>query len=282
MKLSYAIHAPWPYWSPSAGSRALYILADRLQRLGAPVAIAPIHHERPPREPPFRVELVTSWTAGQQAEAVHVYPDIVEGNPARARRVVRWYLGPEQYPPGPDDLEFAWVPEFSTRPAPRLMVDVIEPDLFFAKSRPGTGTALWIGKGLRSSTPRVERLEVKWSRWRLRRLLPPTREITSAWPHDRAELADLLRDVDLLISYDCISSLNLEAVLCGTPVLLAGPAGRRLRDTIIGHLGMVCRRRDLDRARSEIPAAIERYQAVGQEIFPDIERFVAVCEDRFV
>lgn len=281
---AYVIHAPWPYSHRSAGVRALYILAGQLQQAGRRVAISPLPSPWQPEEPPIELSLTSTWPETVVRDAVHVYPDIVKGNPAGADRVVRWQLGRKRFPAEPGDVEFAWAPEVCPRPAHRLVVDVIEPELFFEKSSPGSGTLWWFGKE-RGAIPTlgIRRFTRGW-RWRLMMNVGRFRgtRITQTWPATRRELAIALRAADVLVSLDSFSALNGEATLCGTPVLLVGDAARQPPpDTIFGERGVVRSPKHLDRARAEIPEAIAHYEALRSEISGDVENFMKICEQHF-
>ena len=186
----FVIHAPWPYSARSAGQRALYVLAGKLQERGEDVAIWPLPQCYPEDPCPVDVPLISSVLP----DAIHVVPDICAPDLTAFARTVRWLLGPRRYAPNPGDLEVAW----STPGVPRLMVDVIEPEYFYPKTELGEGIVWWRGKGLGS--------------------MVSGREITYDWPTSRKELGEVLRAAELFVSFDPMTALTLEAQICGTRV----------------------------------------------------------------
>ena len=234
----------------SAGVRALYILAEAIERRGIEA----------------RTELLGRPLPGDAGDAVHVYPETVSGNPARAERVVRWALNVPglltgvPMGEGPHDLIMAWDPH-CWPDAPRLRVPTIEPDCFYPKTAPGLGTVLWVHKGSREVPD----------------TLPgPVREITWQWPTTRGEVGDVLRAADLLYSCDPFSGLNDEAVVCGTPVLFSPMAGGSMPVTVDRH-GMALSWDGLDQARAEARDGAERYDRLCEALSGDVDRFIELC-----
>lgn len=242
---------PIVVWAPtyancSAGIRACYRLVDDINALGCK---ASVHQADGPEPDP--------------SDSIFVYPDIYAGDPGRGAGVVRWLLGPEKYPPGPDDLVFAW-PGADDGSRPRLCVPVIETDLFRPKTQPGSGAVGWQGKGsLRTST---------WLPQWIRHYDPPTRE----------GLAQLLAGAALLVSMDARSLINTEATMCGT--------GVRLYDPLPDHRGLfptqglAFRDDEVAAACDEAAsgAAFEYYvEHTLAEIRPDVIVFLEMVEARF-
>lgn len=246
--MKFAVHAP-PGPGRSAGVRALHRLADELLERGHGV-------ERVPLE------------GGGDPAAVHVYPEIVTGNPAGASRVVRWALNTpgrltgREMGEGPDDLVVTWHPLY--RPGvPVLRVPLIERQLFYPKTRPGAGVLSWVYKG--------QPLEPDE--------MPGAREVTFEWPATRAELADELRAAEVLYSCDPFSSLNDEAVVCGTPVLFSRAATATL--TGLGFeraRGMAYHVGELPLATTEaLLEGAARHDAAVAGAAGDVDRFVEMC-----
>lgn len=263
----YIVHAPYPYSARSGGVRALYGLARGLLERGQTVAIASLGPTPWPTDPIDPIPMAYEWGATARADAIHVYPEIVQGNPAHAERVVRWMLGPKRYDSG--DLEFVWSPEL-VRGAPRLAVDIIEADLFYPKTSPGHGVLWWGGKG---------------SHLVVRDAIPEgAREITHEWPENRSALADALRGAELLISFDSFSAINTESTICGTPVFLH-PASEALPQPpmeLYGRLGFTRRHRETINAQREcLSAAAVHHDLVRHEIARDIDRFIEITTARF-
>jgi O-antigen biosynthesis protein len=229
--------------SGSAGVRALYKLVDELVARGVQAEAGPVGMG--PRD----------W--------INVYPEIVAGNPSGAQMVVRWVLAPPRGPVewGPDDLVMRWVgPTWPD--GDRLLVDLIEPGLFYPKATPGVGTLVWVGKGNSGGT--------EWTGG----------VITLDHPADRLQLADWLRAADLVYSYDGFSMLNVEAAICGTPVLF-DPSVTRYGETIFGELGWAYSPEELPEARREVRWAADHYQSVRETIAGDVDHLLELCGERW-
>ena len=154
------------------------------------------------------------------ADPIVLYPEVVSGNPLGARHVARWVLnvpghigGDTTF--GSDELVFAWSEDFY--PTDRLLsFDVIDHGLFNNENPPPKDIdCFYVGKGpLRGVNP-----------------LPRTdgmTEITRVWPAKRHDLAALLRRTRLLYTYDDLTMLTFEALLCGCRVILL-PENKELR-----------------------------------------------------
>lgn len=256
---AFVIHAPWPYSNRAASVRALYVLGDSLRERGARVAVAPLPCEPVADPDPHGLPLASTWREEERSEAVHVYPEIVPGNPAGARKVIRWYLGPPRFPGCGSELEFAWSPHLKPD-AERLLVNVIELDVFVPQRTTKAGVLVWFGK---SGGERVE-------------LPSGFRAVREEWLRDRAVLAGELRRAELLVSYDAFASIVLEATLCGTPVLLGGDSGRTLgAGTVFGTLGVARNSSELSRALSELPEARAQYLQLCEAMAGDVDRLLA-------
>ena len=187
-------------------------------------------------------------------DAIHIYPEIVAGNPAGGDRVVRWLLGPQRYAHAENDLVVVWDRMIDDR-YPRLQVPIIESEVFCPRLAPRSGVARWVGKGIAGPVP------------------PGTIEITRSWPSHRAELAELLASVDYVISNDPFSSVCLEATMCATPVLIdfhgwsAGVCGtwdrERVGATLTGGKGLAWSPDELDTARLQAGTVHHDYVEVA-------------------
>ncbi len=194
---AYIIYSP-PY-APSGGVRALHRLCNDLRAQGLPAAIHPMLG--PYRDNPFDAPSIEGQSAEVFRDAWHVYPEIVAGNPSGAARVIRWLLGPERYPSASTDLVYTW--DYAITPdLPRLQVPIVDLNIFYPGAGQRSGIARWTGKGLPGPVP------------------AGTLEITQSWPQNRFKLGEVFRSLDYLISNDPFSAMNLEATMCGTPVLV--------------------------------------------------------------
>lgn len=165
----------------SGGVRALHALRDELVVRGIP---AQMSYEQPP----------------DPARDYVVYPEVTPGNPHGAAKWCTWLLNrPAQMPGGE---RFAWHPMLSDDPL--LCVNIIERDLWRPQGWRGSGVGVWVGKGALDPAKVPDGAAI----------------ITRASHPDRAGLADFVRGLDLLISFDPFSAMNLEAACAGVPVVV--------------------------------------------------------------
>jgi len=188
---------PYVIWSPdyrriSGGIKVLYLLGKLLRQRGLQAEMKMTHGSF----------VENPWSVPECLEvpenAIHVYPEIVEGNPSGSDRVVWWLLNHADKP----GCKFVWNPKISNSPV--LNVPYIEPDIFYPSHGQRSGVLVWVGKGVMGLVPDGARV------------------ITSHWPSSRKELADVLRSAEYLISFDPYSAMVHEATLCGCPVVVVG------------------------------------------------------------
>lgn len=245
----YIIYSP-PY-APSGGVRALHRLCDDLRAHGLPAAIHPMFG--PYRENPYDAPSIEGQSAAVFRDAWHLYPEIVAGNPSGGERVIRWMLGPQRHDPAPTDRVYTW-DHAITADLPRLQVPIVDLNVFHPGRGRRMGVARWVGKGLAGPVP------------------AGTIEITQSWPQSRSTLGEVFRSVDHLISNDPFSALNLEATMCGTPVLIDfqgwGPAAqvaagtwdqKRAADSLFGDDGFAWSPEELDEARERARSVFSHY-----------------------
>jgi hypothetical protein len=193
----------------SAGTRACHRLVHEINGRGLRAyslgAVNPEWDET-------RLTREGAWLMCAVAGAVAVYPEVVTGNPLRARNVARWVLNTPGYLGGdaaydPSELVFTWSRRFYDTDRV-LTVSVIEPELFNTDGSPTkTLDCYYVGKGDLRGAARVA-------------LTDGMTEITSSWPPTRREVADLLRRTRTLYTYDDCTSLIGEALQCGCRVVL--------------------------------------------------------------
>jgi hypothetical protein len=150
-----------------------------------------------------------------------VYPEIVSGNPLRARRVARflmnrpWFLSGKGIDYGDSDYIVAYSGLIDTGlPHLFLLVDDREKYRPFRGVARKRGVSVYFGKVnpeiLKRGIPLLKELS------RHHRLVPITRQVP-----DRKELLfRTIAESRLLVSFDPLSNLNHEATLLDTPVLL--------------------------------------------------------------
>jgi hypothetical protein len=226
------------YYHMHGGNRALHVLRDELL-----------------------VRDVEAWMAYERhdPDAVAVYPEITGDNPGNHDKVTRWLLNtPTQ--PLPSDPAWAW--EKNMGEDKLLTVNIIEFDLFRPSSNSRSGTAYWVGKGVKDES-----------------VIPTgSIEITRGNYTTRKEIAELLSSINYLISFDPFTAMNLEAVLCGTPVLVQGHHPVMSRQQIIDHgwtpFGVAWDMEELDEARAQVHLAWDHYRSMIPVFNRRVDEFV--------
>lgn len=146
------------------------------------------------------------------AKPIIIYPEVIVGNPFKAKRVVRWTLNSPGRIGGDiefdkNELVYTWSQKFFNTHRV-LSWDLVDRKLFNTDDLPiKSGSCFFIGKGrLRGAVP-IE-------------LTDGLTEITGEWPPTRGDLARLLRQSEVLYTYDDMTMLSVEALLCGCRVIL--------------------------------------------------------------
>lgn len=248
----YVIWAP-DYRTNSGGIRVLYKLGHMLRERGMQAEMMMTHapYVGNPWDVPECVELPD--------DAIHVYPEIVRGNPSGSSRVVWWLLNHSDVP----GLKFVWHPEIG--PWPMLNVPAFETDVFFPGVGERSGVVVWGGKNSVGFVPEGATV------------------ITHTWPASPMALADLLRQSEYLLSYDVYSGLVQEATLCGCPVVAVADTRWSLDKANSGPFkvwGVVDDVSKLDDARAKVALANERYLdsvlVMGEQLDNFVERTQAL------
>ena len=246
----YVIWAP-DYRNVSGGIRVLYLLGHLLRERGYRAEMMMTHGSFVGN--PWGVPECVSVPA----DAIHVYPEIVQGNPSGSNRVVWWLLNHAEK----DGLKFVWHPNIGSGSV--LNVPYLEADVF----RPGdgvrSGVLVWQGKGSHCFVPEGARL------------------ITHRWPATRAELAEVLRSAEYLISFDAYTALVHEATLCGCPVVVKDDGNWNLAKAASGPMriyGAVDDESKLDEARAEVGLAYQAYLDYMPEMRLQLDVFIQATQ----
>jgi hypothetical protein len=261
---TFVVVAPG-YTTRHGGIVALHRLCDRLNAIGYDAFVHPIgfSHE-------IRPDWLTPLLRGRSArDMVAIYPETVSGNELGADRVVRWLLNRpgrihgNAMDEGPDDLLVSFSEQVSDQ-HPVLSVPLIDPQVFFPKDRPGTGSLLWIGKG---------ELPAGFNR-------SGTQLITNDWPRDRAHFGQVLRSADVLYTCDWLTSVIDESLMCGTPVVLIGEQEWSRREITL-RPGMAWDGDDLDVARGDVVEYFGRCIDAAGWVDASVEEFVRLVNEHF-
>ena len=246
----YVIWAP-DYRNVSGGIRVLYLLGHLLRERGYQAQMKMTHG----------LFVGNPWgvpeCVSMPLDAVHVYPEIVEGNPSGSDRVVWWLLNRSEK----EGVKFVWHPDIRCDPV--LNVPYIEKDLFFPGEGERSGVLAWVGKGRAGVVPDGARV------------------ITHDWPATRRELADVLRSAEYLISFDAYTALVHEATICGCPVVVLDKGNWNLDVSGSGPmriLGAVDDVTKLDAARAEVGQAHQEYLNYFAAMEEQLSLFISVTQ----
>jgi len=214
---AFLIVAP-SYTHKSAGVRALYRLCYHLNAAGYSAAMTPIGR---------RIKTLPDWPVsvcrGPVEDSIVVYPEVVSGNPLKAKKVVRWTLNaPKTFYSG-EEMVFAMSPaQLPTingcvskplGPNRVLSLGLIDPaHIYPDPSVEKTLDCVFTHKGaaIRARWP----LPNEASLQRIEDITPTM-----------ASLGDVLRRTRTLYSYDHKSTILKEAVICGCRVLVVHEGG---------------------------------------------------------
>jgi hypothetical protein len=194
----YVIVAP-PYEHNSAGIRVLYELQKWLVRAGYDAVVC---------------TWFQGYPVGGFSDDIVIYPEVAPGNLLQARKVVRYImntpgkLGHGEKTYAANELLVAYNQDLAPF-ADGLVLQVPSTEAFFHSCGVTRyRDAVYVGKGRD-----------------LGRHPSNCVEITKYFPKTRPALADLLRTVNTLYSYDDFTMLAYEAQLCGCKVVLINPLG---------------------------------------------------------
>ena len=200
----------------SGGVRACHRLVHQLNEHGYPA------YSTGSTNPEWNEKQLDPFLFHHLNGPIVIYPEVVSGNPMQAKAVVRWVLNTPGYLGGdseydPAELVYTWSEKFIA--APRLTVDITEHELFNTE---GVGErdvdCFFVGKGpIRGAHPNGKTAGMT--------------EITPAWPPTRAEMAALLKRTRTLYTYDDLTGLSTEALLCGCKVVVL-PEGTEMVDSV--------------------------------------------------
>lgn len=148
---------------------------------------------------------------------------------------------------------------------PLLTVDIIEP--FWEPYRgPRSGVGYWVGKGVLAAGD----------------VPAGAVEVTRSNFTTRPELHGFLKSLDYFISFDAFSAINIEAAICGTPVLVLG-SGVWTKNHFEDHgwvkHGVAWGWGELQQARDEVGLAWNDYQKKRATFPATIDRFVAMTQE---
>ena len=194
--MKFCISAPERNNSVSAGVNALYELCDDLTTLGYNSTI-----------------LLWSESHTLQDDDIVIYPEVITGNPLGAKNIVRYVLNREGVLTGkgmdasPNDFIFSWAKIYHPNSHASLLKYSIPEtfnDIETKYTLDRNIDCTYIGKG---------------SMYTQCSIVKNTIDINKNNPISKLALADLLRNTRFLYTYDTLTSVINEAILCGAMIV---------------------------------------------------------------
>ena len=216
-------------------------------------------------------------TPEDAAEAIVVYPEIVEGNPLGAERVVRWLLnkpgalfGPATVAFGLNELTFYFDDPFlpdgwTADPMRKLRVIEWKWDVY-KRTNYGRreGTCYMVRKG---------------------ETLPLTYHPEGAIQVDglsHRELAEIFNQCEQFISYDNYTAYSVYAALCGCDSIVVPREDVNAEEWHEAFpFGVAYGFDDLDRARRTMPNVVSMIADMEADNLKMVNNFVSICEEKF-
>ena len=205
----YFIFTP-SYTHVSSGVRALHLLCHALNEVGQKAYVFPsdiLFARNPFLNTPLVYDVFNDWERFQESglDAVVVYPDIVRGNPLRAKHVVRWLLAPAGAYGGDksfsaDEKVYGYTQDIAE---PTLCLPTFDTEIFYP---PAAGT---LRKGAVFYAHKYDKIHGN-------KLLPLTTGATRL-EGSQQEIAEGLRQASICYVYER-TEVSVLARLCGCDV----------------------------------------------------------------
>ncbi len=301
MSLTFIIYAT-SFDENSGGSIALHRLCDMLNRLGhrariwawtRPIESPPLtwrdrlpFYRRKPRswEPPRFQTLdrldTPLATAADLDDAIVIYPEVIDGNPLQAGRVVRWLLhrpgfhtGRHQF--GADELFFYFQAAFND-PALNPHTDRLLQTFFIRDDlyRPPDPA----GEAQRSGTCYILR------KGKDRALVHDANGSILIDGLSHAAAAEVFRRTRTCISYDLYTMYSVYAAMCGCDSIVVPESGLDVNawyPTEEERYGMAYGWDQVDWARSTRHLLLPRLKRLEEQSNETVRHFVQTCERHF-
>lgn len=286
----------------SGGSIALHRLCDALNQLGRRARIWPSQRPVQPLPKtwkdrvPFYRRKPRSWefprfqtlarldtpvaTAVDLDDAIVIYPEVIDGNPLQARRVVRWLLhrpgfhtGHHEF--GPDDLFFFFQAAFNdpvlNPHTDRLLQTFFVRDDIYRPPAPEdedrrTGTCYILRKG------------------KDRALVHDAKGSILIDGLSHAAAADVFRRTRTCISYDLYTMYSMYAAMCGCDSIVVPDPAVDLNawyPTEEERYGMAYGWSELGWSRATRPLLLPRLKRLEEQSNETVRQFIQTCDRHF-
>lgn len=210
-------------------------------------------------------------------DAIVVYPEVTDGNPLRARAIVRWFLHKPGYHTGRinygrDELYFYYqkafdAPELSSTPTRRLSFLVILGDTFRQTNfgaRSGTCYILRKGK----QRPGADRLG--------------RGIVVDGLPNK--EIARIFNESEYCVSYDLHTFYSQYAALCGCKSIVVPDRNLDKEEWVAEpefRYGIAYGEDDLERAIATVPDLRLYLTAQEESAIDSVRQFILTCDEFF-
>ncbi|RZL04453.1 MAG: hypothetical protein EOP36_00105 [Rubrivivax sp.] len=293
----YIIYS-WGYSDEHGGLMALHKLCDVLNKSGEEAYMWPQHEKLPPRfarirawwyalkykiQPHKRKHFALNPNydspiapIGKLKDAIVIYPEIISGNPLRAKRVVRWFLNK----PGrlnvhtnysPDDLCFCYQETFNDpelNPEGRQLIIISVMDDVYKQTHfgPRSGTCYILRKGRH-------------------RVVDPAAldgPIIDGLSHQ--DIARIFNECDYCISYDSYSMYSAYAAMCGCKSIVVPEPGidkQQWQPVEEMTYGIAYGTDDVESAMQTRDKMMATYARLVEDNFKSVRNFTRECEKRF-
>ena len=296
--MHFVIYAP-PYDENSGGALVLYKLYALLLELGHDAYLQPfvaadmversfLGFRHDPRMLFYRYRERANYQSkspyplrfaspAKLRDAVVVYPEVVEGNPVGAKKVVRWLLHRPGFHTkvvnyGPDDLYFYFgkkfdAPALNKYPDNHLRVTENFPHVYVQKNF-----------GLRAGACYLVRKGID----RPLDYHPADAELLDGKSH--AEMAEAFNKYEYFYSYDLYTMYSRFAAVCGCKSIVVPEKGLDIdqwRQNPSSEYGLAYGIDDLPRAEATRPALLELMAQSENESRRSVNFFVRRCQQHF-
>lgn len=211
------------------------------------------------------------------ADAVVVYPEIVDGNPLRAARVVRWLLHKPGFHTGKvgfgrDDLFFFFQksfddPAWNKNPDHLLQTFFVRDDIYRQTNFGArAGTAYIIRKG------------------KDRSIVHDLKDSILIDGKSHAENAEIFNRVKTCISYDPYTMYSMYAALCGCDSVVIPVEGVSKEEWVpdeSGRYGLAYGFDDLDSARQTAPLLLSSLKQQECQVNSTVRDFIVRCNNYY-
>ena len=278
----YYLVAP-DYTATSAGVRVMHTLTHMLNSLGAEAYVTGCRVVSTALRTPLLTQDLANYHRAAGLNPIAVYPEVVSGNPLRAKTIVRYLLnrpghlgGDDHYPAS--DLLYTYDPYFLPEGwvAKVLTLPVSDPDIMHPPTDP--------------AAPR-EHFGFYARKYRhFGHPIDPAHASGVDLSHpERSPVAisDLLRTLTHLYCYEP-SNITIDAILCGCPVvyILSSYMSTRPAKPFFGHYG-VCEtllkkeptERELSRARGSLIYCPYQYQRMIAAAWKAVNDFISYTQE---